>query len=48
MNYFIFILGKVSDFIEKLNNDLAIKEPVNDFHKLPSQKYALSSMLLII
>ncbi|XP_026813789.1 WD repeat-containing protein 76-like [Rhopalosiphum maidis] len=31
--------GKVSDFIEKLNNDLAIKEPVNDFHKLPSQKF---------
>ncbi|XP_015365077.1 PREDICTED: WD repeat-containing protein 76-like [Diuraphis noxia] len=28
-----------SDFVEKLNDDLAIKEAVNDFHKLPSHKF---------
>lgn len=30
---------EISDFVEKLNDELAIKEPVNDFHKLPSQKF---------
>lgn len=28
-----------SDFVEKLNDDLAIKKPVNDFHVLPSHKF---------
>lgn len=37
-----------SDFVEKLNDELAIKEAVNDFHKLPSNKYAINSKLLII
>lgn len=28
-----------SDFVEKLSDDLAIKEAVNDFHKLPNHKF---------
>jgi len=36
-------LKRESDFIEKLSDDLAIKEPVNDFHMLPREKYAKSS-----
>ncbi|XP_027850967.2 WD repeat-containing protein 76-like [Aphis gossypii] len=30
---------EISDFVEKLKDELAITEPVNDFHKLPSQKF---------
>ncbi|XP_029344274.1 WD repeat-containing protein 76-like isoform X2 [Acyrthosiphon pisum] len=30
---------KDSYFVEKLNDDVAIKEPVNDFHMLPSKKF---------
>lgn len=53
INYFFYLVPsrrkrKISDFVEKLNDELSIKEPVNDFHKLPSQKYIISSKLLII
>jgi len=37
-----------SVFVEKLSDELAIKEAVNDFHMLPSDKYAINSKLLIV